>query len=206
MSLLGDRARARDLFRAGLAAAADSSQTLVELGNLALMDRNGLEALQSFDAVPRRSRLREHAAIGRASALSVLGRYGEAADAWLPIVAALPDSVPLRAACARNLTDAGRATEAARLLREGLARRKDPRLELSLAHALQAGAGSAREAVQAMARAAQTSPSKELLTALAIAQIRVGEREAALATRARVTDPLFLAKIDAALANKAAKP
>jgi thioredoxin-like negative regulator of GroEL len=206
MSLLGDRARARDLFRAGLAAAADSSQTLVELGNLALMDRNGLEALQSFDAVPRRGRLREHAAIGRASALSVLGRYGEAADAWLPIVSALPDSVPLRAACAKNLTDAGRATEAARLLREGLARRADPRLELSLAHALQAGAGSAREAVQAMARAAQASPSKELLTALAIAQIRVGEREAALATRARVTDPLFLAKIDAALANKAATP
>lgn len=206
MALLGGRARARDLFRAGLAAAADSSQTLVELGNLALLDRNGQEALQSFDAAARTGRLRENTAIGRASALSVLGRYGEAAEAWLPIVAALPDSVPLRTACAKNLTDAGRATEAARLLREGLARRGDPRLELSLARALLAGAGSAREALQATARAVEATPTKELLTALAIAQVRAGERQAALATRARVSDPVLRAKIDAALAKQGAGP
>lgn len=205
-AMLGDRARARDLFRAGLATGGDSAETLVELGNLALMDRNGQDALQSFNAAARTGRLRENVAIGRASALSVLGRYGEAADAWLPIVTALPDSVPLRAACARNLTDAGRAAEAARLLREGLARREDPRLELTLAHALLAGAGTAREALQATARAAETAPTKELLTALAIAQIRAGERGAAVATRARVSDPVLLAKIDAALAAGGASP
>jgi protein O-mannosyl-transferase len=204
--LLGDRARARDLFHTGLAALADSSQTFVELGNLALIDRNGPEALRCFDALARMGRMREPAAIGRASALSVMGRYGEAAEAWLPVVATLPDSVPLRAACAKNLTDAGRSVEAARLLREGLARREDPRLEISLANAIQNGAGTPREAVDALARAARTAPSKELLMVLAVAQFRAGDRDAALATRARVSDPALLARIDAAMAATPAKP
>ncbi len=206
MLLLGDRARARDLFRAGLAAAADSTEILIELGNLALMDRDGREALRLFDAAARIGRMPQHAAMGRASALSVMGRYGESANAWLPLVAAFPDSVPLRAACAKNLTDAGRAVEAARLLREGLARRDDPRLELSLAQTLMASGGDKREALAAMARAVEAAPTKEFLTALAIAQARAGERQAALATRARVSDPALLSRIDAALAGGKAGP
>jgi hypothetical protein len=149
---LGDLAQARVHLLEALAVHADSAETLVELGNIAITQENGAEALACFDAVAGTGKLDEHARIGRASALALLSRYDEAADAWLPIVAALPDSIPVRAACAWNLTEAGRAGEAASLLREGLSKRSDPRLWTALARALLAGAGTPMEALDAAVR------------------------------------------------------
>jgi tetratricopeptide (TPR) repeat protein len=149
---LGESERARATLREALASRADSAEVLVELGNIAITEEDGSEALACFDAVGRTGRLEEHARIGRASALALLSRYDEAADAWLPIVAALPDSIPVRSACAWNLTEAGRAVEAAALVREGLARRSDPRLWTALARALVAGAGTSAEARDAAVR------------------------------------------------------
>jgi protein O-mannosyl-transferase len=155
---MGDLDRARSTLRAALAANSDSAETLVELGNLAIEEENGAEALACFDAVARTGRLAEHVAIGRASSFALLGRYGEAADAWIPIVASLPDSVPVRTACAWNLVEAGRSAEAAAVVREGIARRSDPRLWTSLARALIAGAGSRQEALEALERGDGSDP------------------------------------------------
>ncbi len=149
---LGESERARTILRESLASRADSAEVLVELGNIAIAEEDGSEALACFDAVARTGRLDEHARIGHASALALLSRYDEAATAWLPIVAALPDSIPVRSACAWNLTEAGRVGEAAALVREGLARRSDPRLWTALARALIAGAGTPAEARDAAIR------------------------------------------------------
>ena len=154
----GDLPRARATLREAIASRADSAEVLVELGNIAIMEEDGGEALACFDAVARTGKLDEHARIGRASALALLSRYGEAADAWLPIVAALPDSVPVRAACAWNLTQAGRADEAAALVRAGLERRSDPRLWTALARALVTGAGTPAEALDAAERGGSSDP------------------------------------------------
>lgn len=125
---LGDLERARASLLASLQAEADSSEAWIEIGNIALMQEKGDEALAAFDAASHTRRRVRHAAIGRASALSILGRYEESAQAWLPLVAAMPDSVPVRVACAWNLNEAGRVTDARALIEEGLARSKDPRL------------------------------------------------------------------------------
>lgn len=155
---LGQFDQARSDLRAALAAHSDSAETLVELGNLAIQEENGVEALACFSAVARTGKLEEHSAIGIASSYALLGRYDEAANAWLPIVASLPDSIPVRAACAWNLVEAGRAAEAAQLLKQGLDRRSDPRLWTSLARAYHAGAGSAGEALDAIERGDGSDP------------------------------------------------
>ena len=200
LMFLGQNERSRELYRQSLQFGADSAHVLVELGNLAIMAEDGVEALACFDAVARTGNLPEHAAIGRASALATLGRYDEAADAWLPVVASLPDSVPVRTACAWNLTQGGRAPEAAQLVREGLERSNDPRLWSSLARALLGGAGTAEEALQAAGRAVEADPSsEESLATLALAQIAAGQRAAAADTRTRIHDPERLQEIDRAL-------
>jgi predicted Zn-dependent protease len=102
--------------------------------------------------------LSEHSAIGLASSYALLGRYDEAANAWLPLVASLPDSIPVRTACAWNLVQAGRATEAAELLKKGLERHPDPRLWTGLARAYHAGAGSPAEAMDAIERGDGSDP------------------------------------------------
>jgi tetratricopeptide (TPR) repeat protein len=130
---LGERERARALFRESLRLGADSAEVWIELGNLALMDEDGAAALAAFDAAAKTGKRTANVAIGHASALALSGRYGEAANAWLPIVASLPDSVPVRVACAWNLREAGRLAEAGELLRHGLARRRDQRLLAALA-------------------------------------------------------------------------
>jgi arabinofuranosyltransferase len=202
--LAGENERARALFLQALKARgtpADSAMVLVELGNLAIADHDGPAALAAFDAVARTGRLLEYVDLGRASALSISGRHGEAADAWRAVVDALPDSVAARTACAWNITLAGRPEEAADLLRAGLARRNDPRLWSELSHALLAGAGTPEQALDASRRAVELDPSTRSLTALALAEIATGRRAEALITRSRISDPESLQKIDSTLAR-----
>jgi tetratricopeptide (TPR) repeat protein len=204
-ALLGDRARARDLLRAGLAQRADSAQTLLELGNLALAGGEAQEALRDFDTAARMRKGDTRATLGRAYALAMLGRHADAAEAWQRVVTSYPDSAGYRAVLAQSLLKAGRTAEAARVAQEGLARRRDPRLLVSLAFALVAGAEKSEVPLETAVRAVEAAPTKELLTALALVQARAGRQADALATRARVQDPALLARIDAEIARGAGK-
>lgn len=195
----GDRDSAKQLFREALAARADSSETLVELGNIAIMEGDGVEAMRAFDHVARIGRLAMHSRIGRASALSLQGRYEESASEWIGIVRALPDSIPVRVACAWNLRKAARAREAAEILRDGLAAADDGRLWAGLCEALIARGDSPEEALAAARRAVEIDPSQENLTNLALAMIASAREKEARATRDRVQDLELLREIDEAL-------
>lgn len=138
--VLGEYEPAGKLYRDALRRGADSTDILIELGNIALLLGKGDEGLAAFEAADRTGKKRQHAAIGRASALSLLGRYGEAADAWLPLATELPDSIPVRVACAWNLRMAGRGREAVELLRA--AARQDARITEELEAARRAAGGS----------------------------------------------------------------
>ena len=143
---LGETDRAREIYRRSLARGADSAEVWIQLGNIALMREEPESALAAFGRAEKAGggKKADHAAIGRASALSIAGRYEEAADAWLPVVAALPDSIPVRTAAAWNLREAGRLEEAASLLRAGIERGDDLRLWEALAAVHLAG-GDPRE-------------------------------------------------------------
>jgi Flp pilus assembly protein TadD len=117
----------------------------------------------------------------------------------------LPDSIPVRAACAWNLTHAGRAAEAVDLVRAGLARQEDPRLENSLARALIAD-GHVGDALEAAERAVSRDPSEVNLTILSLAQIASGNALEGRRTRARVHDPDLLQEIDEALPSPPPAP
>jgi protein O-mannosyl-transferase len=131
---LGQDAEADSLFRAALRAGTpDSADARIELGNLALQRQDGEMALREFDAVGRMNELPEHVAIGRASALSLLGRYRESAEVWRPLVAQFPDSIPVRAACGYTLREAGDPLGSIAVLDEGLRRGSNPRLVNELA-------------------------------------------------------------------------
>lgn len=197
---LGETESARDIFRRALRQGADSAEVLIELGNIAMEMEDGKEARACFDLVRRTGKRLDHAAIGHASALAIEGRYGEAADEWLPIVASLPDSVPPRAACAWNLTEAGRASEAVDLVQAGLSRRQDPRLYNSLARALIA-AGRIEEARQAAEAAVGGDPSEANLATLALVQIARGDTREGRETQGRIHDPDLLQEIEEALSN-----
>jgi tetratricopeptide (TPR) repeat protein len=196
---LGEHGRARQLYRESLEKGADSAEVLIELGNLALMADDGAEALAAFRAAERTGERSLHVAIGRASALSLLGRYGESAAVWQTIVRALPDSVPVRTAAAWNLREAGRPIEAESLIREGLRRGEDARLWDSLARTLLPDGESGEEALRAARRAVSLSPTEPHLTTLALALLRIGRADEAMQTRRRVSDPELIEEIDEAL-------
>jgi|GEM_PF-6452684 len=196
---LGQSDPARLMFQDALLKGADSAEVLIELGNIAIEKEEGKEALVCFDLARRTGNLRQHADIGHASALAIMGRYGEAADAWLPLVTALPDSVPVRTACAFNLTKAGRTSEAISLVRAGIERRKDARLYNSLARALLAARDPA--ALETAQDAVRQDPSIENLATLALVEIASGDTAGARATRSRVTDADLLQEIDDALSQ-----
>jgi len=125
---LGELERAAELYRRALDLDADSVEVLIELGNIALELGHGEEALARFEALERTRRSPDHARIGRASALHLLGRHRESADLWLRVVEVLPDSVPVRIACAVNLIAAGDTSRARSVIRVGIAWDQDPRL------------------------------------------------------------------------------
>ncbi len=107
---LSQNAQADSLLRAALRAGTpDSVDAHIELGNIALERQDGEAALREFDIAGRMNELPDHVAIGRASALSILGRYRESADAWGPVLARYPDSISVRVACAYNLRRCGDA-------------------------------------------------------------------------------------------------
>lgn len=195
---IGERERARELFRRSLHHGADSAEVLVELGNLAIMAGEGDTALACFDLVMRTGKRSDHAAIGRASALSTMGRYDEAANSWLPVLAALPDSVPVRVACAWNLREAGRLEEASLVVSEGLSDRSDPRLWNAYARILLAS-GMNEDAHSAALQATSTGPTEEHLTTLALTQIATGRDEEAISTRSLIADPDYAEEVDEAL-------
>jgi tetratricopeptide (TPR) repeat protein len=195
---LGESDNARMLFREALRHGADSAEVLIELGNLAIEADSGAVALTCFDLVRKTGKLTLHADIGHASALAVMGRFEEASEAWEPIVAEIPDSIPARTACAFNLRKAGRGAAAAELLRAGLALRQDPRLYEALARTL-IDIGDAAGALAAAREAVRLDPAEENLTAFALASIAAGDRPAAVELRGRVHDPDFLSEIDDAL-------
>ncbi len=199
---LGEDERAIALFRGALEYGADSAKVLIEMGNIAIASGDGKNALVYFDAVRRLGDQPVHAGIGRASALSLLRRFDEAAAAWKPIADALPDSAPVRIAYAWNLVSARRPDEAARVLRAGAARRNDPRLWNALARTLLARDGREGEAVVLALQAVRLDPSPENLTTLARAQIGAGLQADAIATRARLSDPDSLRAIDRLLGER----
>ncbi len=195
----GDAEEARRLFREALAARADSSEVLVELGNIAIMEGDGAEAMRAFEPVARIGKLAMHGRIGVASALSLQGRYAESAQEWAGILEALPDSIPVRVAYAWNIREADRPSEAVEILREGLDRSDDARLWGGLSEALLAE-GRAAAALDAARRAVERHESEENLTNLALALIASGNRDEARNIRRGVQDPELLEEIDQALA------
>jgi protein O-mannosyl-transferase len=93
----------------------------VRLGNLELETGRGEEALGAFESAQRAAPGLADAAVGKASALFLLARYPEAADAWteaLRLSGNRPELARYAAAACRR---AGRAEEAERLLRAALA-------------------------------------------------------------------------------------
>jgi protein O-mannosyl-transferase len=193
---LGEKERAKSIFRDALRYGADSAKVLIEMGNIAISEGNGERALARFDAVKRMGTEPEHAEIGRASALSLLGRYAESAAVWSVVAASRPDSVPIRIAYAWNLNAAGRPVEAEEVLRAGLARREDPRIWNTIARTLLGIEGRSHDALAAAERAVQGDPSQENLTTLTRAQIAAGRTAGALVTRARLVNPDSLRQID----------
>jgi predicted Zn-dependent protease len=114
----------------------------------------------------------------------------------------LPDSVGVRLACAWNLREAGRFTEAEALLRDGLSRREDPRLWDGLARVYLEQDATAASALDAARRASTLAPTEEHRTTLVLALLRTGNREEALRVKESISDPELGQEIDEALRRK----
>lgn len=113
-------------FEEALALHPRSVETLVRFGNLLLERRRPDEALARFDAALAAAPFAGAAWTGRASALFLLERHGESADAWERALAHSPPRPDLRPHLAAAYRAAGRSSDAERLLRELLRDAPDP--------------------------------------------------------------------------------
>jgi tetratricopeptide (TPR) repeat protein len=167
---------ARTVFEAALTRQPHSLETLTRLGNLLLEVRQPAAALARFEEAGRIAPRSGDAAAGRASALFMLGRYDESVTAWERACELAAPGTELRPHLAAAYRQAGRASDAQRILSDLVRAHPDEaRYAHDLARALVERGDTTATALRVARRAVELAPTAEHMTTLIDALLLCGD-------------------------------